>query len=76
MNDRGLEMVLIALFGGAGLILLVAALVLPYLSSDRVLAVIGASLGLGFAILRSLRLRRSQHRHAPATVDVPTAERR
>jgi hypothetical protein len=62
MNDKGLELVLITLFGGAGLVLLVASFVLPYLASDRLLAVIGGALGVGFAVLQVVRRRRLRRR--------------
>ena len=69
MNDKGLEIMLMALFGVAGLVLLIAAFVAPYLAHDRVLAVIGGSLGVGFAVSQAVRLRRLSH-HAEATVPV------
>jgi len=74
MNNKGLEIVLMLLFGGAGLVLLVAGLELAYLAADRVVAIIGAALGIGFAVMQGFRLFR-QHRHAgPATVEVRSGE--
>jgi hypothetical protein len=80
MNDNGhtgLELVLMTLFGGAGLVLLVAGFVLPYMASDRVLAVIGAALGIGFAVFQGVRLRRSHRRDdAAVPVEAPAGEPR
>ena len=76
MNNRGLEIVLMVLFGGAGLVLLVAALELAYLAADRAIAIIGAALGIGFAAVQGFRLFR-QHRHAePAVVEVRSGDAR
>ena len=74
MNNRGLEIVLMLLFGGAGLVLLVAGLELPYLAADRVIAIIGGGLGIGFAALQGFRLLRSRHRAAPVPVEIRHGE--
>jgi hypothetical protein len=77
MKDKGLELVLMILFGGAGLVLLVAGLLLPYMASDRVLAAIGGALGIGFALTQALRLRRLHRREdASVPVEVPAGEPR
>jgi hypothetical protein len=76
MNDKGLELVLMVLFGGAGLILLIAGFALPYLATDRVLAVLGGALGLGFAAVQAVRLFRHRHAGDTAEVRVPAGEPR
>lgn len=70
MNDRELEPVLMVLFGAAGLILLVASFVQPYGPADRVVAAIGGVLGIGFAVVQAIRLRRRSRRHDDASVPV------
>jgi hypothetical protein len=75
MNNKGLEIVLMVLFGGAGLILLIAGFELAYLAADRVIAIIGAALGIGFAAVQGFRLFRQRHTE-PAAVEVRSGETR
>jgi len=75
MNENGLDMVLMVLFGGAGLVLLVAGFILPYMASDRVLAAIGGALGIGFAVFQAVRHHRLHQREdASVPVEVPAGE--
>lgn len=74
MNDKSLVIGLITIFGLAGLALLVAAWVMPELQPDRVTATIGGVIGIGFAVIRWLMLRRERpdlmEKSVPAKVRV------
>jgi hypothetical protein len=76
MNNKGLELILMTLFGGAGLVLLVAGFTLPYLAADRVMAAIGGALGVGFTVVQAFRLVHGRRAAVPVTVETPSVENR
>ena len=74
MNDSSLAIMLMVCFGLAGLVLLVAGWLMPYLASERVFVTIGGGGGVGFAAVRGLLLRRRRSAAAkplPVKADVP-----
>lgn len=78
MNDKGLTIWLMIVFGAAGLALIVGSWTMSYLASDRLFATIGGVIGVGFAVFRGLALfhaRRLPHR-APAAMEVRTGGHR
>jgi hypothetical protein len=75
MNDKGLTIWLMIVFGAAGLALLVCAWTMPYLASARLLATIGGVIGVGIAAVRGLSVFHSRRLppEAPAIVEVRTS---
>ncbi len=70
MKDKSLEIVLIIIFGLAGLVLLAATWVMPELQLDRVTATIGGAIGVGFAVIRWRMFHRESSDRAEKSVPV------
>ncbi|MCJ7605732.1 MAG: hypothetical protein MUO19_06835 [Dehalococcoidales bacterium] len=77
MNDKSLDILLMIVFGLAGLVLLAAAWVMPGLQLDRVTATIGGAIGIGFAAIRWFMLHREHpdHPEKSVPVEVPVNDR-
>ena len=70
MNDKSRGIGIIIIFGMAGLILLVAAWVMPELQSERVMATVGGVIGIGFAAIRGYMLRQETPRRREESIPV------
>ena len=58
MNDKSFSITLIIVFGLSGLLLLIGAWTIPSLQTDKITASLAGGIGIGFAAVRWILLRR------------------
>lgn len=70
MNDKSFSITLIIVFGLSGLLLLIGAWTIPSLQTDKLTASLAGAIGIGFAAVRWILLRRESHTAHNETVPV------